>query len=80
MDPRIAAAIAEASRAEAEEPLSMPSGAGHDAMVLSRALPSAMLFIPSIGGRSHDIAEDTAEEDIVLGCRVLARAAAKLAA
>ena len=33
-----------------------------------------MLFIPSIGGISHDIAEDTAAEDIVRGCRTLATA------
>jgi N-carbamoyl-L-amino-acid hydrolase len=50
----------------------MPSGAGHDAMVLGHHVPSAMLFIPSIGGRSHDLAEDTAEDDIILGCEVLA--------
>lgn len=74
MDPKLATAIAEASRGEGQEPLSMPSGAGHDAMVLSRVVPSAMLFIPSIGGRSHDIAENTSDDDIVLGCRVLARA------
>jgi len=80
MNDRLAAAIAEASAAEGEASLSMPSGAGHDAMVLSRVVPSAMLFIPSIGGRSHDIAEDTSEDDIVLGCRVLARAVEKLAA
>ena len=52
----------------------MPSGAGHDAQILARGLPAGMLFIPSIGGISHDIAEDTAEEDIVRGCRVLATA------
>jgi N-carbamoyl-L-amino-acid hydrolase len=80
MDSRLGAAIAEASRSLGEEPLSLPSGAGHDAMVMSRMLPSAMLFIPSIGGRSHDIAEDTSEEDIVLGCRVLAAAVEKLVA
>jgi N-carbamoyl-L-amino-acid hydrolase len=33
-----------------------------------------MLFIPSIGGISHDITEDTADEDIVRGCRALATA------
>jgi N-carbamoyl-L-amino-acid hydrolase len=38
-----------------------------------------MLFIPSIGGRSHDIVEDTAEADIVLGCEVLAGTVARLA-
>ena len=52
----------------------MPSGAGHDAQILAQRLPSGMLFIPSIGGISHDIAEDTAEEDIVRGCRTLATA------
>jgi N-carbamoyl-L-amino-acid hydrolase len=49
-------------------------------MIVSRALPSAMLFVPSIGGRSHDIAEDTCEDDIVLGCRVLAAAVDRLLA
>ena len=52
----------------------MPSGAGHDAQILAQGLPTGMLFIPSIGGISHDIAEDTAEEDIVRGCRALATA------
>jgi beta-ureidopropionase / N-carbamoyl-L-amino-acid hydrolase len=47
-------------------------------MVLGRVMPAAMLFVPSIGGRSHDIAEDTAEADIAFGCEVLAAAVAKL--
>jgi N-carbamoyl-L-amino-acid hydrolase len=34
-----------------------------------------MLFVPSIGGISHHYTEDTSEDDIVLGCRVLADAA-----
>jgi N-carbamoyl-L-amino-acid hydrolase len=55
--------------------LYMPSAAGHDPMVLSDYLPCAMLFIPSIGGISHDFAEDSHPEDIVLGCQVLADAA-----
>jgi pyridoxine 5-phosphate synthase len=58
--------------------LALPSGAGHDAMVLARYLPSAMMFIPSIGGRSHHISEDTSEADIVLGAQVLLRAVALL--
>jgi N-carbamoyl-L-amino-acid hydrolase len=56
----------------------MPSGAGHDAQILAQIMPAAMLFVPSIGGISHDIAEDTAREDIVLGCRVLAAGAAEI--
>jgi N-carbamoyl-L-amino-acid hydrolase len=58
----------------------MPSGAFHDAGIISALIPSAMLFIPSIGGISHDFAEDSRDEDIVLGCRVLADAAASVLA
>jgi len=58
--------------------LVMPSGAFHDAGIVSARLPAAMLFIPSIGGISHDFAEDSRREDIVLGCRVLADAAASI--
>lgn len=58
---------------------SMPSGALHDASNLSRLMPVGMLFVPSIGGISHDFAEDTAEADLVTGLEVLARAAAALA-
>jgi N-carbamoyl-L-amino-acid hydrolase len=56
----------------------MPSGAGHDAQVLAERVPAAMLFVPSIGGISHHYAENTSDEDIVLGCQVLADAAASL--
>ena len=58
----------------------MPSGAFHDAGIVSASIPSAMLFIPSLGGISHDFAEDSREEDIVLGCQVLADAAASILA
>jgi N-carbamoyl-L-amino-acid hydrolase len=56
----------------------MPSGAFHDAGIISACIPSAMLFVPSIGGISHDFAEDSREADIVLGCQVLADAAASI--
>lgn len=58
----------------------MPSGAFHDAGIVSARIPSAMLFIPSIGGISHDFAEDSRDQDIVLGCQVLADAAAAILA
>ena len=60
--------------------MQMPSAAGHDAQVLAKRLPSAMLFVPSIGGVSHAFEEDTSEADIVLGCQVLADAAASILA
>ena len=56
----------------------MPSGAAHDAQILAAHLPAGMLFVPSIGGISHDFAEDTDEQDIILGCEVLADAVLQL--
>ena len=56
----------------------MPSGAGHDAQNIARHMPAAMLFVPSIGGISHHWAEDTKDEDLALGVRVLDDAARRL--
>ena len=56
----------------------MPSGAFHDAGVVCTVMPCAMVFIPSIGGISHDFAEDSHDDDIVLGCQVLASGAAAI--
>lgn len=56
----------------------MPSGALHDATNVSRLLPVAMLFVPSIGGLSHTFEEDTREDDLVAGVQVLAHAIAQL--
>jgi beta-ureidopropionase / N-carbamoyl-L-amino-acid hydrolase len=67
-----------ASAAEALAPgrwIRMPSGASHDAQLIARHIPACMLFVPSIGGVSHDFIEDTAEDDIVLGCEVALAAA-----
>jgi len=74
MDAVLAAAIEQAAGALHVPAIRMPSGAGHDAMHLAQHLRTGMLFIPSIGGRSHDTAEDSTEADIVLGANVLAGA------
>jgi len=58
--------------------LRMPSGAGHDAQILSRRMRSAMMFVPSLNGISHHWSEDTKEEDIILGAQVFADAAAAI--
>ncbi len=79
MDPTFQAALTAAAQQHApglHQP--MPSGAGHDAQILSQRLPSAMLFVPSIGGISHHYTENTRDEDIALGCQVLADACAAL--
>ena len=79
MDTTLATVIETAAHECGASTLRMPSGAGHDAMVLTRYMPTAMLFIPSIGGRSHDITEDTAEQDITRGVDVLAATVQALA-
>jgi beta-ureidopropionase / N-carbamoyl-L-amino-acid hydrolase len=79
MDPTLSAHIAQAAERHAPGAWQrMPSGAFHDAGIMSAFMPSAMLFIPSIGGISHDFAEDSRDDDIVLGCQVLADAAAAI--
>jgi beta-ureidopropionase / N-carbamoyl-L-amino-acid hydrolase len=47
------------------------SGAGHDATHINQVCPTAMIFVPSIGGRSHVEIEDTRWEDCEAGCNVL---------
>jgi beta-ureidopropionase / N-carbamoyl-L-amino-acid hydrolase len=74
----LGAAIAAAAAARGEKPVHLPSGAGHDAMVVARFMPAAMMFIPSIGGISHDVRENTSDADIVFGCEVLADAVAEV--
>jgi beta-ureidopropionase / N-carbamoyl-L-amino-acid hydrolase len=49
----------------------MPSGAGHDAQMLARVCPTSMIFVPSAGGLSHNIAEYTAPDDLERGANVL---------
>lgn len=53
--------------------MTLPSGAGHDALMVADIAPVAMIFVPSIGGASHVPHEDTAEADLVAGARVLLR-------
>ncbi|EUC11782.1 UNVERIFIED_ORG: N-carbamoyl-L-amino-acid hydrolase [Burkholderia sp. CF145] len=77
MDTALQQHIAQAAEAVAPgQWIHMPSGASHDAQVIAHHIPACMLFVPSIGGVSHDFIEDTAEAHIVLGCDVAARAAA----
>ncbi|MEG1039124.1 MAG: Zn-dependent hydrolase [Pseudomonas sp.] len=53
---------------------SIVSGAGHDAILLARYCPTAMVFIPCVGGLSHNEAEDVLPEDIRQGADVLLNA------
>ena len=49
----------------------MVSGAGHDASYMSQIAPTAMIFVPSIKGRSHVEVENTEWEDCEAGANVL---------
>ncbi len=54
--------------------LHMVSGAGHDASYMNQVCPTAMIFVPSIGGRSHVEVENTSWEDCEAGANVLLQA------
>ncbi len=79
MDDRLKAALQQAAHDLAPSKWrDLPSGALHDAANVARVMPTAMLFVPSIGGISHAFDEDTKEEDLIKGLEVLNRAALSL--
>jgi len=57
----------------------LPSGAGHDAQMLARVCPSAMIFVPSAGGLSHNSAEHTDPAQLTAGANVLLHVLLRLA-
>lgn len=57
----------------------MPSGAGHDSQIFAKYIPTAMLFVPSINGVSHNVSEETDIEDLVKGIEVLKQVLYQLA-
>jgi N-carbamoyl-L-amino-acid hydrolase len=57
----------------------MTSGAGHDAQMLARLCPTAMIFVPSVKGISHNPAEHTEAKDLEAGANVLLHTLLKLA-
>jgi N-carbamoyl-L-amino-acid hydrolase len=57
----------------------LPSGAGHDAQMFARVCPTAMIFVPSIKGISHNPAELTEDADLALGADVLLHTMLRLA-
>ena len=57
----------------------MPSGAGHDAQMMQRLCPTAMIFVPSVAGLSHNVKEHTEAADLGAGAQVLANLMLELA-
>jgi N-carbamoyl-L-amino-acid hydrolase len=70
-DPEIVRMIETSARMLGQPIRRMTSGAGHDAQMMARICPAAMIFVPSVNGVSHNPAEHTEPEHLVLGANVL---------
>jgi allantoate deiminase len=69
----LTALVAEAVAACGHPVVRLPSGAGHDAVMLSRIAPTAMLFVRCAGGVSHNPAESVAVEDVAAAIEATTR-------
>jgi allantoate deiminase len=65
MDPFLVSQVEQAVGKTGGEPHRMVSGAGHDAMIMAAKVPSAMIFLRTPGGISHDPAESVEVDDVV---------------
>lgn len=70
-DPAIVDRVESVAKALGHSTRRMPSGAGHDAQAIAPHVPTAMIFVPSVRGISHDPAEHTDPKDIEAGANVL---------
>lgn len=70
-DPSIAQLVARKAQQLGHSCRPMTSGAGHDAQMLARICPAAMIFVPSVKGISHNPAEHTEPADLTAGADVL---------
>ena len=78
LDASLVDLVERAAAAEGASSLRLPSGAGHDAMLVGRRAPAAMLFVPSRGGVSHSPDEYSSPQHVELGVRVLTSALREL--
>ena len=72
-DPALTGLLREAILAEGIEPIALFSGAGHDAITISRIAPVTMMFVRCKDGISHNPAELIVESDVEVAMRVLNR-------
>jgi N-carbamoyl-L-amino-acid hydrolase len=70
-EPKLVDRVEHHARALALSTRRMPSGAGHDAQMMQRLCPTAMIFVPSVAGLSHNVKEYTESSDLVAGAQVL---------
>jgi N-carbamoyl-L-amino-acid hydrolase len=79
-DPRLRALLAQSAETLGFSTTSLASGAGHDAAFVSRIAPSAMLFVPCRGGKSHAPEEWAEPGALAAGAAVLREAVRRLEA
>jgi allantoate deiminase len=79
MHPEVRAELEAAATSLGVPFIPLVSGAGHDSQVMATRVPTAMLFVPSVDGRSHSAAEYTSPDDAARGATVLAAALHRLA-
>jgi len=72
--PDLVAAVRGAAEAQGYPHQDIISGAGHDAVYMARVAPTAMVFVPCVGGISHNEIEEAKPEDLTAGCNVLLNA------
>ncbi len=72
LDERVITAVEHAAAGRKLGATRMPSGAIHDALHMAGFCPSGMIFVPSIGGKSHCPEEDSGLTEMLRGCEVLA--------
>jgi N-carbamoyl-L-amino-acid hydrolase len=72
--PECVAAVQQAANELGYPNREIVSGAGHDAVYVSRVAPTAMVFVPCEGGISHNEIENATPQDLAAGCDVLLRA------
>lgn len=77
-DKHIVELVENASNQRGLQSQRMTSGAGQDAQMIARICPSAMIFVPSVNGISHNPKEFTAESDLIAGANVLLDVVVKL--
>ena len=70
-DKNIVELIERAANKRGLESKRMTSGAGHDAQMMARICPTAMIFVPSVEGISHNPEEYTKDHDLAAGAHVL---------
>lgn len=79
LDPELRQVLTDGAARWGASTATLSSGAGHDSQLMAQHVPTAMLFVPSVDGRSHCPEEYTEPEDCARGASVLATALHQLA-